>query len=710
MIKILSLALLLAAGARADEFDRIWADSSVDRELVTKYTEELYPCGASPAGFLGCLHLLNGLGENLKPAVQFVPESLQTLYPQARFRELAAYGPLRLVEIDVWAETPPGVREANELELAFNRALKDAAFAAFPRSGEIKIAALIDDLAARAPGTMNPKRVYAKGINRLLAVHDGHGRLDTLDHIQDMARGKAAPPSFGIGIVVEPVEDKYIVMSVLPESPAAAAGMQVSDRIVQIDDTPLVGKSKGDVVALLRGERDSEIAFKIRRGGRDVPEPLVMKRGPSPIKNVNVSLVRDLGPTYASIRIRGFTNGLKDELAEAIRALPADVKGVVLDLRGNAGGEVEEARGVGGLFVGKKIIYLTRRVVNGVTQEKVSAFPGGGNAITDLPLAVLIDAGSASASEMFAGAMQDHGRAWLGGVRSYGKATVQSLVAVRNYGDLKEFQTNSRFYQPLDHTNQIVGLKPDFEVYRRVTPTEDEKFALREENEVPAALPPAGAHWVQPRAERIAELEKGCLAARRAESLYLERAANEQAADLQVLKMQEVLSCDAKTPSASKPSVVTEEKDENLEAFRAHLREVNPRLPQPTTELVAWLRAQSFDVPAAYVPPNLELVVPDELECDGDEDECRLNVKDGRYLVTAALEGAALNRDPRFLSEILLYIVRDVQLLGENGARRKCSYWHQKNIEGIILQGRYLVSRGSRPAGLQPIKVPDCEP
>jgi C-terminal processing protease CtpA/Prc len=153
---------------------------------------------------------------------------------------------------------------------------------------------------------------------------------------------------------------------------------------------------------------------------------------------------------------------------------------------------------------------------------------------------VLINDGAASASEILAGAIQDYKRGFLVGTRTFGKATVQGGNPMFLFPEVMFFQTVGRFYQPTDHTNQMVGVQPDFAVYKGPLATDDEKNALHESDLVPTALSATGRQWVQTRTQEIEKIERGCLSKHAADDAYTHSG---KLADYQLLKAEEILGC-----------------------------------------------------------------------------------------------------------------------------------------------------------------------
>ncbi len=212
----------------------------------------------------------------------------------------------------------------------------------------------------------------------------------------------------------------------------------------------------------------------------------------------------------AYIRLRSFSN-IADcaEIAVSLVDLQQKgARGVILDFRGNQGGIVNEAVCIGNLFIGPETIVKEEAI----DTKEVRSLGKKRDALTDLPMITLINAKSASASELVAGALQDYRRSWIAGERSFGKGTVQAPQDFAPDGtnrilDVQIKQTIKRFYQPSGRTNQIVGITPDFPIDPKPNATEDDRFAIREVDLFDNALSSLGDPWLQPRPARVAKIQ-----------------------------------------------------------------------------------------------------------------------------------------------------------------------------------------------------------
>jgi len=264
----------------------------------------------------------------------------------------------------------------------------------------------------------------------------------------------------GLGIEVG-MEDGFVkVISPIDDTPAKRAGIEAGDLIVRLDDTPVKGLSLSEAVKIMRGEPDSEIILTIVREGEDKPLKITVKRDIIRVKSVKS---RTLDEGYGYIRITSFQSKTGESLLQELENLKEEseggLKGLVLDLRNNPGGVLSAAVDVSDAFLTKGLIVYTE----GRDQDsrlKFSATPN--DAINNAPIIVLVNGGSASASEIVAGALQDHKRAIIMGEKTFGKGSVQTILPMNSNAALK--LTTARYYTPLGRSIQAEGIVPHIEL------------------------------------------------------------------------------------------------------------------------------------------------------------------------------------------------------------------------------------------------------
>jgi carboxyl-terminal processing protease len=301
-------------------------------------------------------------------------------------------------------------------------------------------------------------------INGMLNSLDPHSSyLDpkSLRDMQSQVNGQFG----GLGIEVTMEDGLIKVVTPIDDTPAAKAGLRAGDIITQLDDDPVQGLTLNQAVDKMRGAPNTKINLKIMRKGVDKPLDIAVVRDIIRVRSVRSKIEDDIG----YIRITQFNEQTADGLTKAIKEInekiPADkLKGYVLDLRNNPGGLLDQAIAVSDAFLDRGEIVSTR----GRDPEETQRFNARPGDLTNgKPVIVLVNGGSASASEIVAGALQDHKRATLLGSRSFGKGSVQTIIPLGpGNGALR--LTTARYYTPSGRSIQAKGIVPDIEVLQEV--------------------------------------------------------------------------------------------------------------------------------------------------------------------------------------------------------------------------------------------------
>ncbi|MEB2311129.1 MAG: S41 family peptidase [Sorangiineae bacterium] len=294
----------------------------------------------------------------------------------------------------------------------------------------------------------------------------------------------------GIGVEVDFRDEGVVVLAPIDGSPAARAGVKSGDRIVAVEGAPVRGKSGEELVRLMRGAPGTFVTITIRRQGSDEPLYFKLEREVIHVSSVTGKLLRG-GIAY--LRIKQFQTGTHDELMRTVGQLRAhargELAGVLLDLRNNPGGLVDEASGVADELLSGGIIYTTRH--RGKVVDTVRATSGG--ALARGPVVALVNEYSASAAELVAGALQDQRRATVVGARTFGKGSVQSILELPGGAGMR--LTTMRYYTPSGRSIQAQGIAPDLTVAAGVA-AEPGFGVVREsdlDNHLPAEGPPGSA-------------------------------------------------------------------------------------------------------------------------------------------------------------------------------------------------------------------------
>ena len=296
------------------------------------------------------------------------------------------------------------------------------------------------------------KKIVESAINGILSSLDPHSSFLNAKNLDDMkiqTRGEFG----GLGIEVT-MENGFVkVISPIDNTPADKAGIKAGDYITHLDKKSVVGLTLDEAVNKMRGPVGSKLKVTIGRVDTE-PFDVVIKRDIIKITSVRSRLEKDVG----YLRITTFSEQTNKSTKEAIKKLNKnkDLKGFILDLRNNPGGLLEQAVAISDLFLEKGEIVSTRGR-DSENPETYKAKPG--DIINKLPLVVLINGGSASASEIVAGALQDHKRAIILGTRSFGKGSVQTIIPVNPFGALR--MTTAKYFTPSGKSIQKTGISPD---------------------------------------------------------------------------------------------------------------------------------------------------------------------------------------------------------------------------------------------------------
>ncbi len=301
---------------------------------------------------------------------------------------------------------------------------------------------------------VSDEKLIENAINGMLSSLDPHSSYLNAKNFRDMqvqTRGEFG----GLGIEVT-MENGFVkVVTPIDDTPAYKAGLKPGDLIVALDKQPIQGMTLNEAVEKMRGRVNSDIVLTIRRAGRE-PFDVTLTRAVVKIQSVRYRTEDDIG----YIRITSFNEqtmtGLEKAISKIKDKVGANLKGYVLDLRNNPGGLLQQSVAVSDAFIDKGEIVSTR-ARRPEDSQRFNAKPG--DLAKGLPLVVLINGGSASASEIVAGALQDHKRAIIMGTRSFGKGSVQTIIPLAGHGAIR--LTTARYYTPSGRSIQAKGIEPD---------------------------------------------------------------------------------------------------------------------------------------------------------------------------------------------------------------------------------------------------------
>jgi carboxyl-terminal processing protease len=302
-----------------------------------------------------------------------------------------------------------------------------------------------------------------KGIVAHLDPHSAFLDAQAYDEMRAATTGSYS----GVGIEVSAEAGRVVVVTPIEGSPAARAGVRAGDVVLAVDGQPVTADRLEETIGRMRGMAGTQVRLAVGRAGAPEPILFALQRG-----EVHVHTVRaePLPGNYGYVRIVQFSDSTPDDLVTAISGLMqrgsterarVPLRGLVLDLRGNPGGVLESAVSVADAFLDDGLIV---RAEGRTPQARFEMSATAGDALDGQPIVVLIDGGSASGSEIVAGALRDHGRATLMGERTFGKGSVQTVIPLRDGQALK--LTTSRYFTPSGSSIHARGLEPDIAIRR----------------------------------------------------------------------------------------------------------------------------------------------------------------------------------------------------------------------------------------------------
>ncbi len=308
---------------------------------------------------------------------------------------------------------------------------------------------------------VSDKKLLEDAIKGMLSGLDPHSSYLDTEQYKDLKEGTTGRFG-GLGIEVT-MEDGFVkVVSPIDDTPAERAGIKAGDLVVRLDEKPVKGMTLAEAVKIMRGDPGSDILLTVIREGEEAPLKVMITRAIIKVKSVKNKI---LEKNFGYIRISSFQSstgqGVFKAVAELKKENKSNLKGVVLDLRNNPGGVLNAAVEVSDAFLEKGlIVYTEGRIKN--SEMRFNAAPG--DVIDGIPLIVLINAGSASASEIVAGALQDHKRAIIMGEKSFGKGSVQTILPTSGSAAVK--LTTARYFTPSGRSIQAEGISPDVTLAR----------------------------------------------------------------------------------------------------------------------------------------------------------------------------------------------------------------------------------------------------
>ena len=310
-----------------------------------------------------------------------------------------------------------------------------------------------------------------KSISGLLTNLDAHSSFLNEKDFNDM-KIQTNGEFGGLGITVGLKDGAITVVSPMEGTPADKAGIQSGDIILKINNESTLGFSLNDAVDKMRGKPGTPITLTIYRKGKDKPFDVNLTRDVIKVDSVYSKYIQSDNILY--LRVTNFDKKVSSEAIKAIKKYP-NVNGIILDLRNNPGGLLDQAIELTNLFVDNGVIVSQK---GRIESEKKEYKANPKNKISDVSLVVLVNGGSASASEIVSGALQDLKRAVVIGEKTFGKGSVQSIIPISENEALR--LTIARYYLPSGRTIQAVGVTPDIEVFPGKVNTKENEFSVKE--------------------------------------------------------------------------------------------------------------------------------------------------------------------------------------------------------------------------------------
>ncbi len=331
-----------------------------------------------------------------------------------------------------------------------------------------KVMAIIDNNYVDKVNDVNLVDDAIKGMVSSLDPHSSYMTKKEYNELKVVTTGKFG----GLGIEITLKDGILTVIAPIEDTPAFRAGIKAKDMIMKINGKSTLGMSLQDAVKMMRGKPNTKVTITILRSKKQKPFDLTITRAIIHVKSVKYKKIDNIG----YLRILQFQQGTTKEVENALSKLK-NIKGLVIDLRNNPGGLLQEAIGVSDLFVKQGVIVSIRGRNKDDTQY---FYADNDNNEPTYPIVVLINSGSASASEIVAGCLKDDKRAIIMGVKSFGKGSVQSIIPLSDGSALR--LTTARYYTPSGRSIQAVGIEPDVKVKQAKITEESDGYTLREAN------------------------------------------------------------------------------------------------------------------------------------------------------------------------------------------------------------------------------------
>ncbi len=453
--------------------DDVWSDVKIDLPwLVAGINSK--SCSISQKTYIACALAVQSFASVLNKNYEVIPVSqLNGLTPFYQAQTLA------LVEMPAPVMTTP--KDAYSFFEKMRAQLASRFFtssAVYVKTPNVDFEMMLLKVYTEAGKNIKPS-VYVAAAGKYFEVAmDPHTSLRPTKEME-MASHESGDSFVGIGVELVKLAQAMMVRRVMKNSGAAQAGVLAGDNIIAVDGTSIANLKDDEAVNMMRGLENTKVTLTIQRGQQNLDLTIVRAKTVNPV--LSSESITFNGKKMVYLRLTNFMyEGICSEFEKTIQNWESqDVEGYVLDLRNNPGGNVTIAACVGGVFLGDKktLVYFEKRQERGSTYQ---ALPTKTNIVTSKPLSVLINAYSASASEIIAGAFKDYGRGYIVGLTTFGKGSYQGCIPLSGPAKLTACQTQGLFFLPSGITNQTTGVSPHIEAYLKKDAEESEKYAIRE--------------------------------------------------------------------------------------------------------------------------------------------------------------------------------------------------------------------------------------
>ncbi|PAF49955.1 peptidase S41 [Helicobacter sp. 12S02232-10] len=334
-----------------------------------------------------------------------------------------------------------------------------------------KLTKVINTIEAYYVDNVSINEIVDKAIEGLLSNLDAHSAYLTEKKFKDL-KAQTDGEFGGLGITVGMKDGALTVIAPLDDTPASKAGLKAGDVILKINDESTLNMTIDDAVNIMRGKPKTSLKLTIVRKTETKPLEFTIVRDIIRVKSVHARKID--GTKYLYVRVNSFDKNVTESVVNELKKA-GEIKGIVLDLRNNPGGLLNQAVDLSNLFIKKGLIVSQK----GKIKEENLEYKANGKApYPSLPIVVLVNGGTASASEIVSGALQDHDRALIIGEETFGKGSVQVVLPIDKNEAIK--LTTAKYYLPSGRTIQAVGIKPDIVVHPGAVPQNESSFEIKE--------------------------------------------------------------------------------------------------------------------------------------------------------------------------------------------------------------------------------------